>query len=110
MKSLLSALCICILCSTSLAAQDSLPFDSIGYLKMETGVMKAWDEIWFIEVDKNHELKRYIPIELQEEWKVEGLEVAFNAALGKNPPHVRAMGDPIKILDIRKLDYAKPKD
>jgi len=60
---------------------------------------------WLIEQYRNGQVyNRYVPVNLAEEFMVDGLQVEFDGHVGAPPAHVRLMGSPLEIEYMAKYE------
>lgn len=59
-------------------------------------------DAWIIQVKQDGEIIDFMPLNLLNEFKVEGLKVIFTATPVTPPENVRLVGQPVKILSIKK--------
>jgi hypothetical protein len=107
-----SILLVCICASGSIWGQNQkdTQIDSIGFEERTIGKIQQIGETWLIISIENDRENRYVPINLKEEFQVDGIEIVFSGTIGANPPNVRVMGNPFEIKEARKLTRAQPKE
>jgi hypothetical protein len=108
MKRILTYL-IFALFTYSLSAQN-FTFEQAGVKGVTIGVMMLKGDTWIIREGQGNAVIDYYPINLTDEYKLEGQEVVFEAILGKIPNNVRLVGKPVQLTMIRKLYRANPKE
>lgn len=69
--------------------------------KYEGTVMRRGDS-WIIQVRDGGETTDFLPLNLDDAYKVEGLKVIFSAENVSPPDDVRLVGKPVKITAIKK--------
>lgn len=108
MKRILT-LFLCSLLAFQISAQD-FTFEPAGEKGVTIGVMMLKGDVWVIREGQNNAVIDYYPVNLTNEFKIEGQEVVFEAVLGKMPANVRLVGKPVQLTMIRKLYRANPKE
>lgn len=108
MKRILT-LFLCSLMAFQISAQD-FTFEPAGEKGITIGVMMLKGDVWVIREGQNNAVIDYYPVNLTNEFKIEGQEVVFEAVLGKMPANVRLVGKPVQLTMIRKLYRANPKE
>jgi hypothetical protein len=102
-------LIILSLLTFQLSAQN-FTFEQAGEKGVTIGVMMLKGDVWVIREGQGNAVIDYYPINLTEDFKIEGQEVVFEALLGKMPANVRLAGKPVQLTMIRKLYRANPKE
>lgn len=76
-----------------------------NYIKDVTGtirVLLAARDINVIVTDGN-DRKRYLPSNLPDGFKIDGLKVVFSGKVGKIPPNATMLGTPLELTKIEEL-------
>lgn len=79
------------------AVAEFFPFDSVGYVQSQTGVVTLIAETYVLVVTEKGETTRYLPAVLPKQFQQADKVVVFSGILGKIPPNVRLMGTPITL-------------
>lgn len=87
-------------------AQDG--FEKATDLGKTKGIVKMIGDSYVIE-DAANNGKRWVAVNMPEEFKKEGLEVTFSGEEGVIPPNVRLMGTPLKLEKIAVTCKVKKK-
>lgn len=59
---------------------------------------------WYGIVPDTETGTRYAPVSMAKEFKIDTLRVYFKGKVGEIPPNVRMWGNPLVLIEIRKLD------
>jgi hypothetical protein len=87
--------------------KDYYPVDSAGYLNTIDGVVKLMmtePDVYIIEVADNGGTKRYLPVIIPIEFRIDGLKVRVSGIVGKVAANVRMIGTPLDVKTIQKAN------
>lgn len=89
------------------------PGDSIGFIQNGIGRVQQIGETWLIVCKEPTVEWRYLPIggdaeQSPEAWQRSDMEIVFSAVLLQPDPRARMVGNPVRLLEWRRLYRAQP--
>ena len=81
----------------------------VGQLKNVSCVVKKFADGTFLLYNMADDSKRFMPVNMPDELKKEGLELCVIAQVGKIPPNARLIGTPVKLQKVKVLHGGKKK-